>query len=306
MSKYAPIIVFAYKRLDTLKKTILSLQDCELASDCDLIVFSDGPKGEKDVKNVLDVREYLNELKGFKSVKNIFASSNNGLANSIINGVTVIFKQYDRVIVVEDDLQVSKNFLLFMNDALSYYELELKIISISGYSIPLEFKKTCNFDIYFMPRISSWGWATWRNKWEGIDWQVKEYKSFLKNNSEVERFKIGGSDVLKMLDRQMKGEIDSWAIRWYFHQIKTKSFTVYPCISKVKNIGFSNLSTNTNVFNRYETKLDIENKNNFIFSNEIIVEPYLLKQFQLFFSFRKRVFYKFKTYLYLVGLIQNK
>lgn len=41
-----------------------------------------------------------------------------------------------------------------------------------------------------------------------------------------------------MLDHQMQGKIDSWAIRWCYAQSKLNMFTVYPVMSRIHNIGF--------------------------------------------------------------------
>ena len=44
----APILLFTYKRLDALKKTIEALSANELALESDLYIFSDGTKTTKD------------------------------------------------------------------------------------------------------------------------------------------------------------------------------------------------------------------------------------------------------------------
>lgn len=43
----APIIVFAYLRLDTFKRVIEALQDNDLAKQSNLYIYCDGVKSEK-------------------------------------------------------------------------------------------------------------------------------------------------------------------------------------------------------------------------------------------------------------------
>jgi hypothetical protein len=97
-----------------------------------------------------------------------------------------------------------------------------------------------------------------------------------------------------MLDRQMQGKINSWAIRWCYHQFKSNLFSVHPLVSKIENVGFnSSDATNTKEkFNRYQTKLDNGEKTDFLFSENIILEPEIIQQFIMPFSIKTRIKYK--------------
>lgn len=83
---FAPIILFAYKRLNTLKRTVDSLQHNMLKSESELFIFSDAAKTGKDVLAVEEVRAYLETISGFKSIRILEAKENKELANSIIEG----------------------------------------------------------------------------------------------------------------------------------------------------------------------------------------------------------------------------
>jgi hypothetical protein len=287
----APIILFTYKRLDTLKLTVEALQKNYLASKSDLIIFSDAAKGDKDSKAVKDVRDYLKSIEGFNSIKIYESKENKGLANSIIKGVSQVLETHDSVIVLEDDLVSSPNFLNFMNDSLNFYVDNPQILSIAGFSIPI--KTNSVFDVYFTHRSSSWGWATWKNRWEIIDWEVTDYNSFKKNKTQRNDFNKMGSDMVSMLDRQMEGKINSWAIRWCYHQFKNKMYSVHPFESKIDNVGFSPEASNTKEkYNRYKTILDIGTKTHFNFSQDINLEKEVIKQFVKPFTITSRIKYK--------------
>ena len=91
---------------------------------------------------------------------------NLGLANSIIKGVSSIFEKYEKVIVLEDDLLTTQNFLLYMNQALDEYEETKNVFSISGYSLNLMSASYPSETTYFLNRSWSWGWATWKDCWK--------------------------------------------------------------------------------------------------------------------------------------------
>jgi len=241
----SPIIIFTYRRVP--KETINSLLKNRLACDSELFIYSDGYKSDIDKSDVLEVRNYLRSISGFKSINIIEAPQNKGLANSIIGGVTEVIHNYDKVIVLEDDLIVSSDFLDYMNEALDYYKDDQKIWSIAGYSPKLPCLENYDKDLYLSPRASSWGWATWKDRWDSVDWKVKDFEK-LKHDQEMrKRFELGGDDMYKMLELQILAKIDSWAIRWCFSQFLYNKYTVYPTKSKIVNDGFNdNKGTHNN------------------------------------------------------------
>jgi len=301
----APIVIFTYKRLDTLMQSINALKQCDLSSDSHLLIYSDFYKSDDDKEAVLRVRDYLKKINGFKTIEIICSKYNKGLASSVIFGVSDTISRYNKVIVLEDDLIPSKNFLVYMNKALNHYYVNKKVFSISGYTIPVNIPKDYLSDIYFLPRISSWGWATWRDRWEKADWEINEFKKFSSDKSYVSRFNSGGSDLFEMLEKQITGKIDSWAIRWCYSQFINNGLTVYPCVSKIKNIGFGKDATNSNVYNRYKTTIDNSSNHDFKFNDIVSINQNLLLQFQSFFSLRTRFVGKVKTYLYKTKFLKN-
>ncbi|HEX9511593.1 MAG TPA: glycosyltransferase [Puia sp.] len=297
---YAPILLFTYKRLDTLKKTISSLRENKLAAESDLIIFSDQGKSPDDKTIVKEVRDYLRTIDGFKSVTIHESLKNKGLANSIIQGVTNIINTYGKVIVLEDDLLTTPNFLTFMNAALEKYESYKKVFSVSGYSFNLGEPDAGRHpdDVYFVTRGWSWGWATWRDRWTDIDWQMKDYPGFATNFTERRKFAQGGSDLNLMLKRQMEGKLDSWAIRWFYHQYKVNGLTLYPILSKVYNDGFDELATHTRGSNlRYKPLLDQTSAHNFSFPGQVAIDPVYHKRFRSKLSIRARIISKSQNLL---------
>ncbi len=277
MCPRSPIVLFTYIRLDTLQKTVNALAANYLASDSDLIIFSDGAKYQKDELKVKEIRNYLKTIVGFKSISINETEINLGLAKSIIRGISYVLQKYDRCIVLEDDLIVSPNFLEFMNQGLHYYKNDDNILSICGYSPPIK----SSDDIYFTQRSSSWGWATWSDRWKKVDWECKCYDDFKFNFLKKIKFNRMGSDLSLMLKKQMNGQIDSWSIRFSFHQFNHNLYSVHPVISKVVNIGINEqFATNTfGSIKRFSTKLDKGDKLRFDFVEDPNIKVEIIRQF---------------------------
>ena len=266
-NKLAPVVLFVYNRLDHTKQTIEALQRNELASQSDLVIFSDAAKHEKDIEKVELLRCYLESVNGFKNVKLVKRETNFGLAKSIIEGVTDILNKYGKIIVLEDDLITSKYFLSYMNNALDYYESMEKVVSISGFNFSskfMNFPKKFNDDVFFHYRPMSWGWATWSNRWQDVDWEVSDFSSFIKNRKMRKEFKKGGPDLVRMLKAQVNGQINSWYIRWTYNAFKKNLLTVYPKISYINNIGHDDSGTHCS-----EDKKNVLSHNELSFVKEI-------------------------------------
>ena len=276
----APVILFVYNRPEETKKTLGALRQNLLAQETDLYIFSDAAKDESSEQKVQEVRKIIHSVDGFQSVTIIAASENKGLASSIITGVSSVLLKHKKAIVLEDDLITSPNFLSFMNQALETYENNKKIISISGLTFQVNIPKDYEYDVYFTRRMSSYGWGTWLDRWENIDWEVKDYDSFRWNLKKNLQFMRGGEDLPRMLAAYMKGKIYSWAIRFAYHQYKTGTYTVYPTISKVDNIGFSSGASNTIRKKRYDVIEFNESKNLvFHFAPEVQINSIINKAF---------------------------
>lgn len=240
--KLAPIALFVYNRPQHTRQTVEALQKNELAGESDLVIFSDAPKTPEAAEAVREVREYIKSISGFRSVSIVERDKNWGLANSIIDGVTRLCNEYGRVIVLEDDLVAAPHFLDFMNHALDNYELEQQVIQVSGYMFPV--KLEIEEDALFLPLTTSWGWATWRRAWQFFDPDAKGYERVRADLALRKQFNLDGAyDYFSMLEDQLAGRVDSWAIRWYLSTFLKQGLTLYPRQSLIINMGFDGSGT---------------------------------------------------------------
>lgn len=237
MINLAPIVLFVYNRVRHTKKTIEALLKNELACESDLFIYSDASKSEDDLHLVQEVRRFIKTVGGFKNITIIERETNLGLANSIVDGVTKIVNEYGKIIVLEDDLITAPVFLKYMNEALIKYKEEENVYSITGYSFTDEVK---NIDsTYFLSMTSSWGWATWSDKWSIFERDAESFCLFINNKSNHNKFNFDNSyDYVSLAKAQLGNKLNSWAIYWYFCIYQNNGLTLYPHKSLISNIGF--------------------------------------------------------------------
>lgn len=269
--KLAPIVIFIYNRPDHLKKTLENLKQCKGFTDSPVIVYADGAKNEDEYKTVKITRDTAKKILG-NHAEYHFSKTNKGLSNSIIQGVTNTIGQYKQVIVIEDDLIVTPNFLSYMNEALTRYEKDNLVYQVSGYQFNVpEF--TGKNSAVFLPLTVSWGWATWERAWLDFDPNAKDWEKVLSNKDLRKRFNFDGVyNYSGMLVNQMIGLRDSWAIRWYWSVFNKKGITIFPPYSLVNNTGFDGSGTHgRGVLRKYGTQEKPSENNNFRFPDSITI-----------------------------------
>lgn len=240
---FAPILVFAYNRGEHLRQTLTELAKCPEASGSKLFIFCDGPKDKNNTKLVEKVAHVRNVARDstwrekFVAVSVVESPHNKGLAKSIINGVTEILVEHNSVIVLEDDLLVSPDFLTFMNESLTFYADVNEVGSISAFSSLDRLPEDYHLDVYKIQRNCSTGWATWKDRWETIRWDDSPLLTVWNDRKLRRKLNQNGSDRTSRIKRQLDGKIDSWSIRFGVWQLLTDRYTIYASDNRVFNIG---------------------------------------------------------------------
>jgi len=236
-----PLVLFVYNRPWHTRQTVEALQKNELASESDLFIFSDGIKRAEHAEAVREVRDYIHSIDGFKSVTITERDKNFGLSRSIIAGVNEIINRFGKAIVLEDDLVTSPYFLRYMNDALTLYQDESQVASIHGYVYPI---KDVVPETFFIKGADCWGWGTWKRAWDIFEADGNKLLQEIYDKQLAKEFDFGGTyPYTKMLQDQIAGNNDSWAIRWYASAFLRHMLTLYPAKSLVKNIGLDSSGT---------------------------------------------------------------
>lgn len=263
----APVALFVYNRPWHTEQTLTALKRNARAADTVLYIFADGKKenaGPEDAQNIKATREIIRKVTGFKEVIISEKKINRGLAQSIIAGVTEVVNKHGKIIVLEDDLVVSPYFLEFMNEGLHMYQDVAHVYSVNGFMFPVKSKLR---QTVLLPYTSTWGWATWKDRWSAFSEEMEGKELIRKNPYLTAKFNLGDYKYTDMLNYGN----NSWGIKWYFSVFKRNGLNVYPTQTLVNNIGFDgsgenctpdeihgNMKMTSNVEMRLESGIDLE------------------------------------------------
>ena len=265
-TQLAPIVVFAFNRPNHLSELLKSLSQNEEFAESELFIYVDGPRDNSDLKLVQETREVAKSFSGMKAKNLVIREQNLGLGNSLKTGVTEVLHKSDKIIVLEDDLIVTKSFLKFMNMGLTKYQTEPKVASIHGYCFGFDQPIR---DPFFLRGADCLGWATWKDRWESINWDPKVLLNRIENLGQIQDFNLDGShSYYSALQGEAKKGFHSWAIFWHASMFSEGRLTLYPGTSLVEYAGADGSGTHV-VENSEFWKTEISTETNWIFPEQI-------------------------------------
>lgn len=248
MKTYAPIALFVYNRYDHVKKVVHAIKKNSIAKKSKIYVFSDFSKSKEEQKNIKKIRKYIKKINGFKKISIIERKKNYGTSKNITTGLKYIFKTYEKCIIIEDDILVSRNFLYQINYFLDKYNSNENIASVEGYMYPVSFNKNIS-EYYFIRGAGCWGWGTWKKSWKNYENSAQKLiNKFHNDKNLIRNFNYNNAyPYYKMLLKQLDTKKESWAIKWYASNFLKKNYTLYFKNSLVKNIGLDSTGVNCKI-----------------------------------------------------------
>jgi glycosyltransferase involved in cell wall biosynthesis len=233
----APILVVVFNRPGKTRALVDQLLAFE---GLDILVAADGPRTETERVKTDAVRAIVGELDGRHRVRTKFANRNLGCGANVIDGIRWAFEQHERLIIIEDDIQISREFLDFCNHGLEAHRNRDDVVCIS--SGPLVNLDPTAFPATFLTRYPNiWGWATWRYAFADYSITLEQYT--LADMRRVLANTFPGRPVhrayfLMLLLLIRSGRVDGWDFQYYFMAWAKRAFALTPTRNLAENIGF--------------------------------------------------------------------
>ena len=275
--KYAPIALFVYNRPKHLKKTLNSLKKNPETRMSTIYIFSDSFKN-KDLlnkKKVEEVRKIIKKINFFKKKIIIERKKNFGLKKNILTGISSVLRKHSNIVILEDDLIVSKFFLKYMNEALVKFKNFKRVWHISAWNYDIK-ENNYEKDAFFITNMNCWGWGTWKDRWIKLNTKSKYYiKKF--GNKDKYKFNLDGSfENFSQIIRNHNKTLSSWAIFWNATIFLNKGLCLNPIKSLTLNIGQDLSGTNT--INSQLSNRSLNNKKKFNFPPNIVEDFKMRKE----------------------------
>ncbi len=253
---FAPIIVFAYCRANHLRRVLDALARNSGAAQSSLFIYCDGEKSAADRSAVAATRLVARQASGFANIEIVERQANRGLSQSIVSGVSEICSRHGRAIVLEDDVLPTPFFLQYCNDALARYADDDRVLSVGCHTFTSDMELP---ETFFLNVPDCWGWGVWERSWKSFNSDGAALLEEISARGLTEEFDFDGTyPYTQMLRDQVRGENQSWAVRWYAHAFLRKKLVLYPGRAVASNIGFDGTGTHGGTSGAYRNPLTAE------------------------------------------------
>ena len=256
MKEYAAVIIPTLNRIDHLRTALESLKKCIDAEYTNVYIGLDYPPSEQYVKGYERVKDYLESgnFSVFHSFNIIRRDENYGSFKNFRSTKDYVLERHNRFIAMDDDIEVSVNFLRYTNSALEYYKNDDSVVSVSAYSYPLEWLRDVGSNSLKNNYIASvWGVGFWKDKYLRMEklfsekYMFNEFKNAymcnklsLMSDACIADYVPGYLSYVKFGDRDCKDNLfccpTDVCVRAYL-AIADK-YVIMPTISHTRNHGF--------------------------------------------------------------------
>jgi len=250
-----PLALLIYNRPDKVAKMIEALA---LFKPSPLYVFSDGPKGPTDTRLVRWCRDLVAARVNWTEPVVVKRRRNWGLAQSVVKAVDRVLSEHDRVVVLEDDCIPGPHFMEFMKRCLDKYQDVEQVMAVTGYTFPVpqQVRDDYPWDAYFLHRIGSWGWGTWRRAWRHYERDLRAaYDEAIRRGVDLAQC---GGDAKRYIEEQLERPRDTWTPNWILTLYLRNAYCVYPTVSHLRNVGHDGTGANSRDTKKYDVTLAAE------------------------------------------------
>ncbi|MFB9051448.1 glycosyltransferase [Formosa undariae] len=221
------IVIATYNRPESLNRLLKSIENANYPKSykIDLIVSC-------DYSGVFDCENVANDFSWKFGEKKVIAHKNNlGLRKHILYCGDLV-KDYDGIIMLEDDLWVAPNFFKFIIEADQFYKGDERIGQISLYTNQIDEYSNSRFvpldqaaDVFFMQVPSSWGQYWTKEQWLAFK------DCYERGDLKIDKNSLLPEDVLHIWPES------SWKKYFYNYLVKKDLFVVYPNKALSTNFG---------------------------------------------------------------------
>lgn len=233
------ILITAYARPDLLEAQLQALGG---RSDVKLYVAIDGPKGQSDMDRVHKCITLANRF--VSDPRRVLARSKNlGCKAAMEEAITWFFAAEPSGLVLEDDVMPQTEAVDIIRKLLNQNHANTDIFHINCFAMPLGASGAVGFR--HSRFISSWGWATWRDRWAHYNPSLHVSWAEFKAIREATGGTANALYFVLLFIMTWQGKFDSWAYRWNYSIWRHQGISLTPSNRLVVLMGSGKDATHT-------------------------------------------------------------
>ena len=241
------VLLLGYNRPELLKKRILQVCESEVAN---IYISIDG--GDLSHTPEMDsVKKFAENVFQNCSLRLTHHEENLGMTRHISSSISKVLSLHDYIIVVEDDVILSKNFIQNMLLGLNVLRKKEYLGIVSGYS-PF-FNKNLNNKWRRIYTPSIWGWACSKDTWKNYNFDLTNTcieDDLSKSNSWNSMHKFQRNYMLGQFLKLQRDPLFTWDVQLWFHLLKNDFESIAPIFAFSGNEGFGDTRAGHTNYNK--------------------------------------------------------
>lgn len=241
----APVLFLVFNRLDTTQRVFEAIR---AARPRRLYVAADGPRHSRpeEASKVQAVRQYIVDHVDWPcEVQTLFRETNLGCKQAVSQAITWFFEHEESGIIIEDDCLPNPSFFEFCDELLPHYRHDQRIWQISGTNFDFGQLRDADYSYYYSYYGAIWGWATWRDRWQHYDVNMRGYEEIRRKGYLCDLFGSPEQAQARMARFDEIERIDTWDFQWTYTRFINSGLAVMPGQNLVANLGFGEDATHT-------------------------------------------------------------
>ncbi len=236
-------LIVGFRRRERLANVVDAALD---AGQSNVLLSVDGPRSPKDVPDCDAVAKYASALQERGQVHSIVHKVNLGCGIHIERAISAALREYDAVIVLEDDCIPSAHFFSFCKEMLLRYQDDTRIFHVSGNQFFENLVPAKSLPV-FCKYPHAWGWATWRRAWQHYTrdpgaLSSPETEWAIDAQCALEQERRYWREIVAEL---IPGRPDIWDYYWMLSIWRQNGLSILPPVNLVRNVGFDDKATHT-------------------------------------------------------------
>jgi hypothetical protein len=239
MSLRIGVAVIAYDRPRHLRACLRHLDNAFSGAEQRLpvSVIQDAPEGKVPSRAW---KQTHTVARGYPHGNLIVREKHHHVVFNISNIIGELLNEYEALIVLEDDVCVSRDFIVFMLDCLHRYADCEDVMSVCADQFAYPELMAQRDHTLFARFFLRHGFGIWRRSWRRHDFSCTGWEELPRDTRRLNDFNIiGGQYLYERLASVCRNDRPVYDIRWYFNMHACGGFSVMPTRSLVFNAGFA-------------------------------------------------------------------
>ena len=282
----APVLIPTCNRFEHFRNLVTSLEACPEAKKTHLYIALDAAFAPEVAAANQRIAGLAACLKGFGAVTVWRRDHNLGANRNIGQAVEDVFRSHDRLIFLEDDNVVARNFLAFMNQAMTAFASDPRCFSVSGYHFEPSLPSDPAVDFYRAPYFNAWGVGLFRDRF------VSAASLRGRRPSPYFLHPLNLWKTRRFIPHLFRLYMESWLqekiygdVMYSLYCLQQNMYSVFPSATKVINRGFDGSGLHCGTLDRpFHQGFVRQEQAQFSFSIDPAADAYFQRLNRLWFS----------------------